>query len=101
MKYPLELIPLALELLAEIKDQREQQILSQRTDKLKSVPEKQGKPLLGKFKGYRSVAAVGQRYRIIYRVERDRVVVLGVGVGLRREGDRQDIYAIVGKFLEE
>jgi len=44
---------------------------------------------------------VGQRYRIIYKVDRDLVLVLVVGVGMRREGDRQDIYAIMQQLLEE
>ncbi len=72
--------------------------MSDRIDKLKTDPEKQGKPLLDKLKAYRSLRAVGQRYRIIYKVEVDKVVVLVVGVGLRKEGD---IYALIEKLLEE
>jgi mRNA interferase RelE/StbE len=44
---------------------------------------------------------VGQRYRIIYKVERDLVLVLVVGVGMRREGAQQDIYTIMERLLEE
>ena len=36
--------------------------------------------------------AVGQRYRIIYQIEAERVVVVVVAVGIRKEGDRADIY---------
>ncbi|GAX39310.1 hypothetical protein NIES4075_02620 [Tolypothrix sp. NIES-4075] len=72
-----------------------------RIDKLKTDPEKQGKPLVDKLKGYRSLRAVGQRYRIIYKVELDKVVVLVVGVGLRKQGDKEDIYAQIEKLLEE
>ncbi|MEH2322803.1 MAG: type II toxin-antitoxin system RelE/ParE family toxin [Nostoc sp.] len=53
------------------------------------------------LKGYRSVRAVGQRYRIIYKVELEKVVVLVVGVGLRKEGDKGDIYTLLQKLLEE
>ncbi|WP_204105559.1 MULTISPECIES: hypothetical protein [Spirulina sp. CCY15215] len=42
-----------------------------------------------------------QCYRIVYRVDRDRVVVIIIGLGLRREGDRDDIYAILEKKLED
>lgn len=57
MEYQIELLPLALQLLAEVKDQREQESLRQRIEKLKSDPEKQGKPLVDKLQGYRSVRA--------------------------------------------
>ena len=53
----------------------------------------QGKALLGELRGHRSVWAVGQRYRIVYRVIRDEVMVLVIGVGRRREGNRRDVYA--------
>ncbi|MBD2385794.1 type II toxin-antitoxin system RelE family toxin [Cylindrospermum sp. FACHB-282] len=101
VEFEIRLTPLALEMLADIKDQRQQQALSLRIDKLKTDPEKQGKPLVNKLKGYRSVRAVGQRYRIIYQVELDQVLVLVVGVGLRKEGDRADIYTLLQKLLEE
>jgi mRNA interferase RelE/StbE len=101
VEYRIQLTPLALEMLAEVKDQRQRQSLISRIDKLKSDPEKQGKPLVDKLKNYRSVRSVGQRYRIIYKVDRDLVLVLVVGVGMRREGDRQDIYAIMQQLLEE
>ena len=81
IEYRIQLTPLALEMLAEIKDRRQRQSLSTRIDKLKSDPEKQGKPLVDKLKNYRSVRALGQRYRIIYKVDRDLVLVLVVGVG--------------------
>ncbi|MEH2381257.1 MAG: type II toxin-antitoxin system RelE/ParE family toxin [Nostoc sp.] len=85
IEYEIELTPLALEMLTSVKDQRHQTSLSDRIDKLKIDPEKQGKPLVEKLKGYRSLRAVGQRYRIIYKVELDKVVVLVVGVGLHKQ----------------
>lgn len=100
-EYEIQLTPQALEMLADIKDKRQQQALMERIDKLKTDPQKQGKPLVDKLKGYRSLRAVGQRYRIIYKVEIDKVVVVVVGVGLRKEGDKGDIYALMEKFLEE
>jgi len=88
-------------MLTEIKDKRHQQTLSDRIEKLKTEPEKQGKSLVDELKGYRSIRAVGQRYRIIYKVERERVVVLVVGMGIRKEGDKGDIYALMEKLLGE
>jgi mRNA interferase RelE/StbE len=101
MRYKIEITPLAIELLSEIKDKREQQGLKQRIEKLTSEPEKQGKALSGKLKGYRSIRALGQRYRIVYRVDRSAITVLIVGAGIRKEGAKKDIYAILNKFLTE
>ncbi len=88
-------------MLADVKDQRQQKSLRDRIDKLKTEPEKQGKALIDNLKGYVSVRSVGQRYRIIYKVEVDKVLVLVVGMGLRKEGNKGDIYALMQKWLEE
>jgi mRNA interferase RelE/StbE len=99
MQYKIEITPLAIELLSKIKDKKEQQGLKKRIEKLTSEPEKQGKALSGKLKGYRSVRALGQRYRIVYRVDSSTITVLIVGVGIRKEGAKKDIYAILNKFF--
>jgi mRNA-degrading endonuclease RelE of RelBE toxin-antitoxin system len=62
-------------------------------------PEQQGKPLSGGLAGFRSVRAVGPRYRIVYRVERREVTVLIVAIGRRRSGDKGDMYELAGKLL--
>jgi len=49
--------------------------------------------------GYRSVRAVGQRYRIIYRVEEKKVLVLVVAMGMRKEGSKRDVYLLARKLL--
>jgi mRNA interferase RelE/StbE len=86
-------------MLTNIKDKRHQKALISRIDKLKIEPEKQGKPLTGQLINYRSLRAVGQRYRIVYQVENDKVVVLVVGIGLRKEGNKEDIYNLLQKLL--
>lgn len=65
---------------------------------LKRDPEKQGKALLYSLAGLRSIPAAG-RYRIIYRVERSRVVVMIVAVAKRKEGDSGDVYELTKKLL--
>ena len=99
IEFEIQLTHLALEMLANIKDKRHQKTLSSRIDKLKIEPEKQGKPLTGQLINYRSLRAVGQRYRIVYQVENDKVVVLVVGIGLRKDGDKADIYNLLQKLL--
>ncbi len=101
MKYRLEITPLAIELLAKIKDRREQQGLKKRIEKLQLEPQKQGKALSGKLGGYRSVRALGQRYRIVYRVDQTKIVVIIVGAGIRKEGSKKDIYSILNRFFAE
>ena len=44
--------------------------------------------------GFRNVRAVGQRYRIVYKVEQEQVLVLVVGIGRRKDGDKKDIYTL-------
>ncbi|MEA5534729.1 type II toxin-antitoxin system RelE/ParE family toxin [Crocosphaera sp. XPORK-15E] len=99
-EYSIRLTPLALEMLSEIKDQRHLQKLRERIEKLKSNPEQQGKALTDNLKGYRSIRAVGQRYRIIYQVKPKDILILIVGVGLRKAGSSQDIYARIDKLLD-
>lgn len=86
-------------MLSEISDRRIQQKIRDRVNALTENPEKQGKPLLGELLGCRSVRAVGQRYRIIYRVKGSEVAVLVVALGIRKEGDKKDIYALAKKLL--
>ena len=86
-------------MLSKIKNKREQEGLKKRIEKLATEPEKQGKALSGKLKGYRSVRALGQRYRIVYRAEQSTITVLIVGAGIRKEEAKKDIYAILNKFF--
>ena len=101
IEYNIQLTPLALEMLATVKDRREQEKLSARIDQLKIEPEKQGKALVDNLSDFRSVRAVGQRYRIIYKVEQEQVLVLVVGIGRRKDGDKKDIYTVLTKLLGE
>ena len=91
----------ALKLAAAVPDQRIRRLVSQRVDQLAISPEQQGKALLGELAGFRSVRAVGQRYRIVYRVERREIVVVIVAVGRRKTGDKSDIYELARKLLRQ
>ena len=76
-----------------------QDALRKRIRSLVTDPEQQGKPLLGPLQGFRSVRVYRQRYRILYRVDRTEVFVFIVALGIRKEGDRQDIYTLAQKLL--
>jgi mRNA interferase RelE/StbE len=91
--------PAAQKMVLEIADRRIQAKLLERMTALANDPELQGKPLDDDLAGYRSVRAVGQRYRIIYRVERSIVTVVVVAAGIRKDGSREDIYRVAEKLI--
>jgi mRNA interferase RelE/StbE len=91
----------AVKLVEGVPDQRIRRLITQRAGQLARSPEQQGKSLIGELAGFRSVRAVGQRYRIVYRVERREVTVLIVAVGRRRSGDKSDIYELARKLLRQ
>lgn len=113
MTYRVEFSEDADDDLEDISDNRVRTTIIKRAYDLGEEPEKQGKPLTYDLKGLYSVRAVGQRYRIIYRIRVleltppgkektpptiDRVVTIVV-VGIRKEGSKQDAYEIARKRL--
>lgn len=86
-------------MLREIRDRRVQGKLVAVIDRLAEEPEKQGKAMVGELAAYRSVRAVDRRYRIIYRLIDDRIVVCVVAIGIRRDGSRRDVYALARKLF--
>lgn len=99
MTYQIEVTPQALKMLRNISDRRVQTKIRERIDGLAQEPAKQGKPLTEELTSYRSLRAVGQRYRIIYRVEDERVLVFVLAIGLRKQKSRKDIYQLAKKLL--
>ena len=99
MRWQVGLTPYARIMLEKIQDRRVRDKIRDRIDGLAEEPEKQGKPLTGELTGYRSLRAVGQRYRIIYRIEEGKVLVLVMALGIRKEGSGKDIYVLAQKLL--
>ena len=85
----------SLEIIEAIQDKREQQGIIERLQKLKLESLRQGKPLTGNFRGFYSVRAMGQRFRIVYQIKAEQILVLVVGIGRRKEGDKKDIYTLL------
>ena len=100
MKYTVRMSKVAFKQLEAITDRRIRQKLYDRIKELADDPDEQGKPLRNELVGLRSVKAVHQRYRIVYQVEREEIVVVVVAVGLRKEGDRSDIYQQAAHLLK-
>lgn len=99
MTWKIALTPSARQMLLAIGDRRVRRSLESRIDGLANEPDKQGKPLIGELEGLRSLRAVGQRYRIIYRIDKQVILVLIVAVGLRKEGSKKDVYSLAKKLL--
>ena len=76
----------------------EQRKIVAKIDGLKNNPDAQGKPLVGELKGFRRLAAAS-RYRVVYKVYLKSKTVVIVAIGIRKEGDKNDVYEIVKKLL--
>ncbi len=99
MTWEVVLTPQARLMLETVQDRRVRESIRDRIDGLAQEPEKQGRPLMGDLLGFRSLRAVGHRYRVIYRVEKGKVLVLVVALGIRKEGSKRDVYELARKLL--
>ena len=99
MTWQILLTPTALKLLSDITNLRIREKIGSVINRLSEDPEKQGKALLGELAGFRSIRAVGQRYRIIYQIRGNDIIVVIVAVGIRRDGAKDDIYNLAKKLF--
>jgi mRNA interferase RelE/StbE len=99
MSWGISITPAAMRMLADISDRRIREKISAVISRLAEDPEKQGKALLGELAGFRSIRAVGQRYRILYTINDREIVVVVVATGIRREGAKDDIYNLAKKLF--
>lgn len=83
--------------LDDISDNATREVILRRAAELKDEPLKRGKALTGDLKGYRSDRAAGQRYRIVFRVFEQNGEVVVVVVGIRKEGDKKDVYTMASR----
>jgi len=98
MRWHIKLTFPALKQLSAIQDTRVRESISRRINALEHEPDKQGKLLSGELTGYRSIRAVGQRYRILYKLEAEQVIVVVVALGIRKAGDKKDVYELAKKL---
>jgi len=98
MRWTIKLTQPALRQFAAIKDTRIREQIGRKINALVDNPEQQGKPLSDELTGYYSIRAVAQRYRILYRLEADQIIVVVVAMGIRKNGDKKDVYALAKKM---
>lgn len=99
MKYRIRITETCLRLILRIPDRKIQRSILDRIQKLSDEPEKQGKKLVRDLSGFRSVHAAG-RYRVLYKIDKRTVIVYVLAAGIRKEGDKKDIYEIAKKLLD-
>lgn len=99
MNYKIFFTPTAQDMTAAITEPYKSTVLK-RIEGLKENPETQGKALTRPFRGLRSIHAAG-RYRVIYKVKRSEVQVIVLASGLRKAGDKNDIYELTKKLINQ
>ena len=98
MGYELLITDTCLDLIDKISDKKIQRTILNRIEGLSDEPNKQGKMLVKELSGFRSIHAAG-RYRIIYKVDKQTVIIYILAAGIRKQGDKKDIYKITKKLL--
>ena len=99
MKYKILITDTCLVLIEKIPDKKIRRTILKRIEGLSEEPDKQGKMLLKDLSGFRSIHAAG-RYRIIYKVDKQTVIIYILAAGIRKQGDKKDIYNIAKKLLD-
>jgi mRNA interferase RelE/StbE len=100
VNYSIIVRPAAEKMLEKITDRRIRGKIDEKISGLANEPGKQGKELGGDLEGYRSVRAASQRYRVIYRVDGENIVVVVVALGIRKEGDKKDVYKLTQRLFK-
>jgi hypothetical protein len=97
VKRRLEIAPTALEALRRVRDKKLRRNIVFASDALADEADA-GNPLAPPLDGLGSVHAAGDRWRVLYRVEKRLVqVVLG---GPRRPGEPADVYELAARWIE-
>ena len=98
MKYRVLITDTCFTLIKKIRNKEIQRTILDRIQKLSDEPDKQGKKLVKDLSRFRSIHAAG-RYRVIYKTDKQSVIVYVLAAGIRKEGDKKDIYKIAKKLL--
>ena len=99
MKYEILITDTCISLIGKIPGKKTQRTILNRIEQLSQDPDKQGKMLVKELSGFRSIHTAG-RYRIIYKVDKHTVIVYILAAGIRKQGDKKDIYEITKKLLK-
>lgn len=98
--YSIDVMDEAKEMLRSIarSDKRIASKLSDLMEDLASLPDQKGRPLGGELTGLHSRHAIGNRFRIVYEIDRPHLAVSIISVGIREAGSRRDIYELTKRI---
>ena len=89
-------------MLTGISDKRIRAKIASAIGELEYNPQQRGKPLADDLAGLWSKRAAAQRYRIVYSIDEDHEppppLVIVRAIGIRKDGDRKDVYRIASKM---
>lgn len=89
----------SVDLLNEIGNKKIQKSIVNESKSLITNPEK-GKPLLAELKTFRSIRVYSGRYRVIYKINKEKNEIHIYVVGTRKEGDKNDVYSLAKKLFK-
>jgi len=99
-RYRIEIAPTGYRSLEALKVKKTLREVAKVIDGLGRAPDEQGKALVAPLEDVRSVRAVRERFRVLYRVDARKRVVSVLLVGERAPGQDADVYALAQKLLE-
>lgn len=82
-----------------LRDRRIATRLADLMEDLSSDPQLKGSHLRGEFAGLLSRHCLGNRFRIIYRIDASHHTVVIVSLGIRKAGDKNDVYELTKKIM--
>ena len=94
--YKILLTPEAEKMIKSL-DGAQRKIITKAVRKLKESPEL-GKPLIDELIGLRSYKA--GRFRVVYKISEKDIAIIIMGAGIRKEGDKKDIYLLLKKLAK-
>lgn len=98
-KYSIEVAPTGFASLKSVRDKKILREIAKAIDGLSNNPGRQGKTLLKPLEGLRSIRAVRNGYRIVYKVDDEARIVSVLLLGERKAGQEDDVYALAQKLL--
>ncbi len=101
--YHVALTDEAIALLDSIttRDRRIAGKLCDHIEALAITPSLKGSHLRGDFSGLLSHHCLGNRFRIIYQINESQHTVTIISLGMRKAGDKRDIYELTKKILRK
>ncbi len=98
--YRIAITPEGHRALRALKDRKVRGEVAKAIDQLACSPRTLGKALEQELEGYRSMKAVRNRIRVLYRIDPLREVVTVIWVGERKPGREDDVYVVAKRLLK-